>query len=274
MSLEAALLYSKSSLSIQYIHGLEFISDINLFNNMKVLDIGCGTGELSIEIYKQIYLDNKSSGYLLGIDLDNYRIDIANNYIKQNNYNPSSIEFKTLDITKDIKLLSNYKNKFDLIFLNHVIHWIPNKKQLFINLSTLLNENGIIAIQSPNTDIKILTKLSKHSSFNTKQISICSLNKILSIAYDCKLYPSVNLTNICYDSEIFYGYLKCCYLYKSKFNISSNDCINWMIASTHGQYKENDMNIDNWENIYENENNIEVFRLLLCKNGLIITPSE
>lgn len=117
----------------------------------RVLDIGCGTGELTKEFAKVIYdgvskSSNSSScsstgiiddaGYILGIDADSNMISKATEQFPD-------IDFRVIDVRKfviqDQKIMP-----FDLIVSNAVLHWIPvvDIDQAVENIARALKPGG------------------------------------------------------------------------------------------------------------------------------------
>ncbi len=102
-----------------------------------VLDIGCGTGELTFQLAKKI----ESTGRIIGLDPDADRIQIAQQSQPQN--------------LKNITWMNNYftgevippKPTFDLIFSNYVFHWLEHKEEGVSLTADCLKPGGRFAIQ-------------------------------------------------------------------------------------------------------------------------------
>lgn len=105
------------------------------FNNKKILDLGCGTGE---------FLNNY---YGMGAECSG--IDIENNFKIKN-----KINFKLINIEAN-KFLKNCKKKFDVIFLFEFLEHLEeqDKYQLFENLTKNLNKNAYIFISTLNKNL-------------------------------------------------------------------------------------------------------------------------
>jgi trans-aconitate 2-methyltransferase len=98
--------------------------------NMRIVDLGCGTGELTRELHEQL-----SASETLGIDSSESMLAKAS---------PSdTLHFQLGDIG------SFTDDRFDLIFSNAALHWLPDHKHLFARLVSLLAPNGQLAVQMP-----------------------------------------------------------------------------------------------------------------------------
>lgn len=111
---------------------IDLVSRIDLLNPRNIIDIGCGPGN-STQILVQRWPDSE----ILGVDNSPSMIEKAKrDYPKQN--------WSILDAGTDM-----INNKYDLIFSNASIQWIPNHVELFKKFNSALTENGVLAIQIP-----------------------------------------------------------------------------------------------------------------------------
>lgn len=99
---------------------LEFVPDRK---NQTILDLGCGTGALTVEL-------SKRCDYILGIDGSEDMIKKASETYK-------NLDFKVMDALK-----MTYKQKWDIVFSNAVFHWIPNQKLLLEKIKNSLKPSG------------------------------------------------------------------------------------------------------------------------------------
>jgi ubiquinone/menaquinone biosynthesis C-methylase UbiE len=108
---------------------------LNFKHGEAVLDVGCGTGDLTNKIL------DKTGNDLVGIDpslgmiveaIDNYGTDITF-------YNKSA---------EDI----DFCNEFDAIFCNSAFQWLKDPNKAISNFYKVLKPNGRIGIQAPGTD--------------------------------------------------------------------------------------------------------------------------
>jgi cyclopropane fatty-acyl-phospholipid synthase-like methyltransferase len=125
------------------------LKNIPISKNMKVMDLGAGTGLLSFFIApyvsKVVAVDNSASM------LDEFRIK------------SSEFECETEAIYTDI-MKYDAKNKFDLIISSMTLHHIQDINALFSKLYELLNDNGYIAIADLD---------SEDGTFHSEDTGVC-----------------------------------------------------------------------------------------------------
>lgn len=111
---------------------IDLVSKINQVNPKRIIDIGCGPGN-STQILAQKWPKSK----IVGIDSSASMIEKA----KQDYPDQEWI----------IANASSYESemKFDLVFSNAVIQWIPNHEELLIKFHNLLSDEGVVAVQVP-----------------------------------------------------------------------------------------------------------------------------
>ena len=94
----------------------------------RILDLGCGYGE------NDLYYFNQGASYVLGTDISEHMLDIAN---KENK--TDGVEYKNIPM-EDI---SSIKDKFDIVISSLAIHYINDFDKLTKDIYSLLNNNGI-----------------------------------------------------------------------------------------------------------------------------------
>lgn len=121
---------------------IDLISKINVgFQPLTILDVGCGPGNSSQALLKR-WPDAK----LIGIDNSLSMIEKAKADYPDNTW-----------IVADASDF-NPGTKYDIVFSNATIQWIPNHEILFKKLSGMANSGGVLAIQVPRFDKMPLSK--------------------------------------------------------------------------------------------------------------------
>jgi len=115
-----------------------FLAEIDTEKPAKVLEIGCGTGEISFWL-----AENNNQLNVLGTDICKPFIDAA-----KSKYKLSNLAFDIYDLND-----KNYLNgqKFDYIIGNGILHHLYADLDVVLNILKLrLNENGKIIFMEPN----------------------------------------------------------------------------------------------------------------------------
>ena len=113
---------------------IDLANRLEKFAPDSILDLGCGPGN-STKVLKDKFPNAK----IIGADNSDEMLEKARGLYPD-------IEFINLDANGD---LHEINEKFDIVFSNACIQWLPNHNELLPKLMTLLNPNGILAIQIP-----------------------------------------------------------------------------------------------------------------------------
>jgi len=105
----------------------------------KILEIGCGTGFLSLELARN-GLD------VTGIDISKSSINIADIYRKKNKFkkNFGSLKYSVLDATN-----TRLNSKFDTIIFFRSLHHFPYPKKLFNNIIRMCYKSTKLIVCEP-----------------------------------------------------------------------------------------------------------------------------
>lgn len=115
---------------------IDLANKISIENPQNIIDIGCGPAN-STAVLKNKF----PNAYVLGVDSSENMISTA----KQNQ---PDIDFKLFDASKDFDKI---EKKFDVVFSNACIQWVPDHYKLIPNMMSILNDSGILAVQIPIT---------------------------------------------------------------------------------------------------------------------------
>ncbi len=133
-----------------------------------IIDIGCGIGNSTAVLAEKF-----PNSQIIGADSSEDMLKFA---AKAH----PSIEFQKLDAEHD---LNKIKQKYDLVFSNACIQWIPDHKKLLKEMIGLLNEGGILAVQIPSQTKHPMHTLMKNVAVSEKwsaKITFLRRNNILS----------------------------------------------------------------------------------------------
>ena len=129
--------YKEASKSAQKVDGKDFIqTDVRPKAGDVILDLGCGTGELSAYLAELV----GTEGNVIGVDPDKERIQLA----KETH---SQIENLSFEEGSALNFPGIGSDSYDIIFSNFALHWMTNKKQAFNNMFESLKAGGKIAFQ-------------------------------------------------------------------------------------------------------------------------------
>ncbi|XP_037030890.1 juvenile hormone acid O-methyltransferase-like isoform X2 [Bradysia coprophila] len=132
------VLYAKSN-SFQKVTTQKILSEYShLFQwreDGSMLDIGCGTGDATIESILPL-LPTKSNR-LIGCDISNEMID----YARKHNSHPN-VAFQQLDIGGNIDDFLTKFGPFDHAASFFCLHWVQNQNAAMENISKLLTADG------------------------------------------------------------------------------------------------------------------------------------
>ena len=98
--------------------------------NKNVLEVGCGTGQLSI------YFSTGNNNQIVSLDATLESLKVAKNFADKNNIN--NIEFVNIDILDDV-LVEHF---FDFIWCNGVLHHTKDPYKSFCIISKSLKKEG------------------------------------------------------------------------------------------------------------------------------------
>lgn len=126
-------LYSRF-LSERTLPAIDLARRITIENPQNIIDIGCGPANST-----KVLADRFPNSRVIGADFSEEMIQKA-----RGNY--PDLEFIRFDARHDFPKLTE---KFDVLFSNACIQWVPDHKKLLAEMMNALNTGGMLAVQIP-----------------------------------------------------------------------------------------------------------------------------
>ena len=144
---------------------IDLLSRLN-GNFNSILDLGCGPGDSTKNLYNKF-----SSATIVGFDADK-------NMLKKAEADYPEFTFIQGYAPYDFDKLTS---KFDLVFSNACIHWIPDQQGLINAVYELLNDGGVFAVQIPITKESPFYKL-LDNLICSKWTKLCDVHNFHSLS--------------------------------------------------------------------------------------------
>ena len=156
--------YSKLSKHVQLSEGRKFLDHIlQPQRGDRVLDFGCGTGNLTLHLAEKI----GPKGFLVGVDPDVERIKIAHSLLQS--YENVKIVHGSIEEAKPFAL-------YDVINSNQVVHWIPrnNHEEYVGKIFDLLRPGGRVGFTTGEDHKGFIRELSASQYGNSYESFIAA----------------------------------------------------------------------------------------------------
>jgi trans-aconitate 2-methyltransferase len=129
---------------------------IEIRQRMTVIDLGCGTGELTRKL-----ADALTESKVLGIDSSQEMLNDSKAFENE------QLQFELRSIEEQV----NESSRYDLVFSNAAIQWVYNHEELLPKIIAMVKPGGQLVIQLPdqkqNLSNLILDELATHEPFSS-----------------------------------------------------------------------------------------------------------
>ncbi len=115
--------------------GRELIAMARVRENDAILDLGCGTGKLTVELARLA-----PQGRVTGLDPSPEMLAKARE---------ASAAFGNLRLLELPAQTMEFVDEFDLVFSNSALHWVKEQEEVMSRVSRSLRKGGRIALQMP-----------------------------------------------------------------------------------------------------------------------------
>lgn len=167
--------------------------NLKLKENMKILEIGCGNGELW-----------KRNSDRIPENCELYLTDISKGMIKDAEENLQELKWKIKFKAVDIENIEFENNTFDVVICNHVLYYVKNKEKAFSEVKRVLKDNGIFYASTIGKDhMKDMINLAKEYD---KRIELTPDNPAMKFGLEngkiqlSKFFNTVNI--LMYDDKL------------------------------------------------------------------------
>ena len=116
--------------------GKDLIATAKVCDTDSILDIGCGTGKLTVEL-----ANLASKGFVVGIDPSEEMLAKAKTI---------SDKIKNISFIQIPAQSMDFNERFDLVFSNSALQWVKEQQQVMESIYCSLKHSGRIAFQLPS----------------------------------------------------------------------------------------------------------------------------
>lgn len=170
----------------------EIINRVNNINPKSLLDVGCGTGNILLN------LNRNENIKLYGLDISEKMIETAENKLN------GRAELKV----GDAEFMPWQDNSFEVIICNASFHHYPNPEKVLLEMKRLLKEKGKLIIGDPTAPLILRQAMNLFCKIsNNGDYKIYSKKEIKELLIKCGFKP-FDFKRINYKSFAINAYVK------------------------------------------------------------------
>lgn len=147
---------------IPYQETLDYITSNIDIDHLNILDVGCGTGNLTYRIF-----DLKQVKSITGIDYSKIALDIA----QRKNGNKSNIIFRFCNLNNGLPFAND---NFDLVVMNNVLYTIniDKREHVLKEIYRVIKPGGKFILSSINVNFRPLSIYISHIKKSIKKVGL------------------------------------------------------------------------------------------------------
>jgi trans-aconitate 2-methyltransferase len=170
----------------------DLLSLLDIKPDQKILDLGCGTGELTRKL-----ADALPGSTALGIDSSEQMLEEASAFASD------SVSFDQ----RTIQEMSEREEKWDIIFSNAALQWADGHEGLFPKIIGQLHPNGQLLVQMPaqqhNLSNKLLNELAAREPYKSHLNGWTRKSPVLDIEHYARILFENGGTNIIIFEKVY-----------------------------------------------------------------------
>jgi trans-aconitate 2-methyltransferase len=165
---------------------------INVRSGIKVIDLGCGTGELTKKLSEKL-----PGAEVLGIDSSTEMLKDSKGLEN------AQLKFERRSIEEEV----NPGRKWDLVFSNAALQWVEGHEKLLPDIIRSINPDGQLVVQMPaqhhNISNRILNSLADEAPYNVAFKNWTRLSPVLDMEVYAKILFDAGGRNITAYEKIY-----------------------------------------------------------------------
>jgi trans-aconitate methyltransferase len=127
--------YDKSS-QTQLLQGVTLISHVKTEDGMNILDVGCGNGKTTLELFGK-----NPAVHIDAFDVSEHMIEQAIKNREDLGIGEESVKFRVMDVMK-----LDAHEEYDIVFSNAALHWLTDSHAAYSKLHQSLKPGGQLAV--------------------------------------------------------------------------------------------------------------------------------